>query len=144
MPGISPLAASFIALIQNLIQSARYSEFNANVFRIAMICRAICALPKSLNAIPPIVPLHVRSKSPASVITCGEVVHLANSTLPSTKLLAPVIQGMPTPSALYSEGERSRPEISSHNSFSRTKNHPSGSSKGISSLMFSTLLPIFS
>ena len=51
---------------------------------------------------------------------------------------------MPTPSALYSEGERSRPEISSHNSFSRTKNHPSGSSKGISSLMFSTLSPTFS
>lgn len=78
-----------------------------------MIWRAICASPKSLKAISPIVPLQVRSKSPVSVITCGEFVHRTSSTLPSTKLLAPVIYGIPVPSALYSEGG----EITSGNEF---------------------------
>ena len=114
------------------------------MFLIAIICRAMCAWPKLLIAISPMVPLQVISKSPGSLITCGVVVHLAKAILPFTKLLAPVTYGIPMPSALYSEEERSRPEMSCHTSFRRMNSHPSGNSKGISSSISMTSSPIFS
>jgi len=59
-------------------------------------------------------------------------------------LLAPVIYGIPSFLSLYSDGDKSLPDMSSHAVFRRIKAQPSGNSNGISSSMQFTLLPTFS
>ncbi len=58
---------------------------------MAIIWRAMWISPIELNAICPMVPLQVISKSPITEIVTGLSVHLFTSNFSLEKLLAPVI-----------------------------------------------------
>ena len=60
-----------------------------------IICRAMCAFSTVKNAILPIVPLQVKRRSPEYAKDLGSVVQRFIMTDPFSRLLAPVIYGIP-------------------------------------------------
>lgn len=106
-----------------------------------MIWRAICISPIVLYAIVPTVPLQVISRSPLCEIDVGVFVQRLTITAPFSRLLAPVIYGIPLGMVKYLSGTRSWPDCKRITEPMRHQAHEHGISKGISSLM-SVALPL--